>query len=373
MTKAKLLYQKLRSALPLYFIIICLAALLSLSVHLLSFLITPFADFINSYPAAALRAILALITSIIPFSIAETMIILLPAIFIFICILLFVFARRNDQKRLKSILIALISVLLSVYILFVFTLGTSYHTKGLDEKMGLERRPISTAELESTCYTLAEGINSVANEIEIEKDSSSSLPYSYRELCKKLDSAYDKVSAEYSFISSFPSYTKRIMLSEPMTYTHISGVYSFFTGEANVNVNYPDYILPFTVAHEMAHQRGIAREDEANFVAFLVCIASDDAYIKYSGYTQVFEYAASALYSADKNVYFDMLDTVSEKYIYEALAYNDFMDTYKDSTISNVSSSVNDAFQQMQGQSAGIKSYGLVVDLAAAYFRDSDK
>ena len=103
------------------------------------------------------------------------------------------------------------------------------------------------------------------------------------------------------------------------------------------------------------------------------CIASDDAYIKYSGYTQVFEYAASALYSADKNVYFDMLDTVSEKYIYEALAYNDFMDTYKDSTISNVSSSVNDAFQQMQGQSAGIKSYGLVVDLAAAYFRDSDK
>jgi hypothetical protein len=60
-------------------------------------------------------------------------------------------------------------VLLSVYILFVFTLGTAYHTTALDKKMGLERRPISTAELEDTCYTLAEGINSVTNEIDVGK------------------------------------------------------------------------------------------------------------------------------------------------------------------------------------------------------------
>ena len=51
----------------------------------------------------------------------------------------------------------------------------------------------------------------------------------------------------------------------------------------------------------MAHQRGIAREDEANFIAFLVCMASDDPYIRYSGYLEVYEYVASSLYSDDRS------------------------------------------------------------------------
>jgi hypothetical protein len=34
----------------------------------------------------------------------------------------------------------------------------------------------------------------------------------------------------------------------------------------------------------MAHQRGVARESEANFVAFLVCVNSRDPFVRYSGY-----------------------------------------------------------------------------------------
>ena len=155
-----------------------------------------------------------------------------------------------------------------------------------------------------------------------------------------------------------------------MTYTHISGVYTFMTGESNINTNYPDFLMPFTMAHEMAHQRGIAREDEANFVAFLVCISSDDAYIRYSGYANLANYITSALYSADSSKYIDLMSHyLPIEIAKEFAAYSNFFEKYRESTASSVTGAVNNVFLQSQGQSAGTKSYGLVVDLAVAYYK----
>jgi hypothetical protein len=64
----------------------------------------------------------------------------------------------------------------------------------------------------------------------------------------------------------------------------LGGIYSPFTAEPNYNADMPDFQLPFTMAHEMAHQRGVARESEANFVAYLVCVSSRDPFVRYSGY-----------------------------------------------------------------------------------------
>ena len=162
---------------------------------------------------------------------------------------------------------------------------------------------------------------------------------------------------------------KPIILSEPMTYTHISGVYTYFTGEANLNVDFPDYTLPFTAAHEFAHQRGIARENEANFVAFLVCAESDDAYIRYSGYLNLYEYVVNALYSASKDMYKDVRAQMTVRANGEMKAYSVFYDQYRDSEISKVSTSINNAYLQANGTEEGTKSYGMVVDLAVAYHK----
>ncbi|MBR5279228.1 MAG: DUF3810 family protein, partial [Clostridia bacterium] len=54
----------------------------------------------------------------------------------------------------------------------------------------------------------------------------------------------------------------------------------------------------------------------------------------------------------------------------ELIAYSTFFDKYRDSVASDITGAVNDVFLQSQGQSAGIKSYGLVVDLAVAYFKE---
>ena len=57
---------------------------------------------------------------------------------------------------------------------------------------------------------------------------------------KKLIEAYDSFCEDYDFINNFNSKLKPVMLSDAMSYTHITGVYSFFTGEANVNIAFPD-------------------------------------------------------------------------------------------------------------------------------------
>ena len=164
------------------------------------------------------------------------------------------------------------------------------------------------------------------------------------------------------------SRVKPVLVSEVMSYMHITGVYSFFTGEANLNVNFPAYTLPHTAAHEMAHQRGIAREDEANFMAFLVCIRSDDPYIRYSGYLNAYEYVASALYRADKDLYYQAVTRLGESVKAELVAYSEFYDQYRDSTVSQVSGAVNDSYLQSQG-TPGTISYGMVVDLTVAYYK----
>jgi hypothetical protein len=145
------------------------------------------------------------------------------------------------------------------------------------------------------------------------------------------------------------------MLSEAMSYTHITGVYTFFTGEANINVAFPDYTVPFTAAHELSHQRGIARENEANFMAFLVCIRSEDSYIRYSAYLNLYEYVLSALGSAHSGLYVRAYSRLADCVKGEMAAYSRFYDKYRDSTASEISGAVNNTFLIIHG-TEGTKS-----------------
>ena len=156
-----------------------------------------------------------------------------------------------------------------------------------------------------------------------------------------------------------------------MSYTHITGVYTYFTGEANLNVAFPDYTVAYTAAHEMAHQRGIAPEDEANFVAFLVCLESDDPYIRYSGYVNVLEYVLNALYRADNKAYTEVYRLIDNTVRREFAAYSDFFSKYRDSVASNVSDKVNDTYLKLNGTEGSV-SYGLVVDIAVAYYKNPE-
>ena len=53
----------------------------------------------------------------------------------------------------------------------------------------------------------------------------------------------------------------------------------------------------------------------------------------------------------------------------EMWAYSDFFDKYRDSVASDISGAVNDAYLNFNGAEEGTKSYGMVVDLAVAYYK----
>ena len=130
-------------------------------------------------------------------------------------------------------------------------------------------------------------------------------------------------------------------------------------------------IIPFTVAHEFAHQRGISRENEANFIAFLVCIRSSDPYVRYSGYVNMLEYVASALNRTDKEAGSSLYAALSAEVYGEMRAYSKFYYDNKSELLGTISEFVNDNYLKAQG-TEGVVSYGLVVRLAVAYYSNGE-
>lgn len=75
----------------------------------------------------------------------------------------------------------------------------------------------------------------------------------------------------------------------------ISGIYSPFWAEAHVLSSLPGCQQGQIVAHESAHQRGIQREDEANFVGFLAASRAARPEIRYAAWLFAQRQALGAL------------------------------------------------------------------------------
>lgn len=75
---------------------------------------------------------------------------------------------------------------------------------------------------------------------------------------------------------------KPSLFKNVMSFTGILGYYNPFTAEAQYNAELPSTFIPFTTAHESSHQLGFAREQEANFVGYLIGINSSNPELKYS-------------------------------------------------------------------------------------------
>lgn len=360
--------KKIKEYVPVPALVLIVLAFVCAVIHLISVISVSFADFFNLKIATAFRFLLAKITGILPFSFAEILIILSP-LWIFLTVFFAVKLFKADKKKQIRFLSSLFAALTFFYSSFVLTFAVAYRGTPLEDKLSLNREKLSADDIYVTLTTVTSELSALIAETEYAESGLSVMPYSFSSLNGKLNEAYKSAADKYVFLNGFGSRVKEILLSEPMTYTHISGVYTYFTGEANVNVNYPDYVIPFTVAHEMAHQRGIAREDEANFVAFLVCLESDDSYVKYSAYFNIFEYLYSALYRADSEKAKEFAASVPNEIKREVAAFSEFFEKYSDNVAADLSDKINNSYLVSQGQTAGVQSYGLVTELTVAYYK----
>lgn len=359
-----------KRGIPLFAIIFLAIGGVSALLYLTFVLSEDFSDFFNRYISSAVRAVFAYTTGWIPFSFAEYALLLSPLLIAAAAI----YGTKKYADTWHDVFIycaTLLSVIALIFSVFVMGFAPAYRGATLDRKLGIDRVEVSAEELYDTALILAEKVNGERQRVIYDSSTDFSvMPYGLGAMNDKLIEAFDGICDEYAFVQRLDSNVKPVMLSELMSYTHITGVYTFFTGEANINVAFPDYTIPFTAAHELSHQRGIAREDEANFMAFLVCKSSDDAYIRYSAYLNLFEYVSAALYSASPELYYKALARIDAPVRREMKAYSNFFEKYRDSAASKVSETVNNTSLIIQG-TEGTKSYGMVVDLAVAYYKSN--
>ncbi|MBR7033975.1 MAG: DUF3810 domain-containing protein [Clostridia bacterium] len=352
---------------PVWSFVFFTVALAAGAIHAALYLSPRFADAFNGTVSAGFRFVLAKITSVYPASLAELVLLSAPVILFLVLRGIWRYMGYAKHGFIRS-LCAVLSVAAVMYSLFVFDFAAGYRTTKLPERMGLTVEKTEPETLYSVTSTVIERLNAEVSDVSFRDGGASVAPYSHGELVSKLTESYDGVCAEYPFIKNFKAPVKRLVVSPIMTYTHISGVFSFYTGEANLNTNYPDFVNVFSTAHEMAHQRGIARENEANFVAYLVLIRSDDPYLRYCGYLNMYEYLSDPLWSADKDLYTKAASSLDPAVRLELKAYSAFFEKYRDSTASKVAETVNNGYLVIQG-TEGVRSYGMVADLAIAYHR----
>ncbi len=347
-------------------------AFISVIIHIFSLIFPSFADFINIHVAGGIRFLLAKLTGFVPFSLGESIVLLLPAFIVALIIFVSYHTHKNHFELLTRFFAVMFAVLSLFYTTFVMTLGMGYHGSTLDEKLGLVCKELTSDELLEVSGWLTEKVNEYVPKIDYITDSSSVMPYSFEEMNRKLNQAYRKAADKYDFVMGYSSRIKPVMSSKFLSKAGLLGMYSYYTGETNVNVDYMDYTLVFTCAHEMSHQRGIAKENEANFMAFLVCLESDDPYINYCGYINMLEYMLNPLYTTLKeennlSVYSAMLSSLDLKARTEiGVAAQKTQEN--SGTVSNISNKVNDTFIKVNGDKHGSNSYGLVIELTAAYY-----
>ena len=116
----------------------------------------------------------------------------------------------------------------------------------------------------------------------------------------------------------------------------------------------------------MAHQRGILRENEANFIAYILLSNSDDPTLRYSAALNMYSYFASALYRTDKDAYYEIVATLSDSVKADIRSANAVSEKYGDTIIEDISEWINDFYLESSG-SGGIVSYSRVVELVLAY------
>jgi Protein of unknown function (DUF3810) len=292
------------------------------------------------------------------------------------------YARRGQRGVvLLSALRSLLWVAGAGLWLFLLVFGLNYHRQPLAETLQFERRDPTPLEIETISRAVVDGINRNYEESRPGAQVSSpgvqdggprggvaggsSLPLSRAELYAALEQAYSaEPLVKGAFDTGVPP--KPVYFSGMMSRFGVSGVYSPFTGEPNYNTLQPDFDLPFAVAHEMAHQRGYAREDEANFIAFLVCTKSSNPYVRYSGYLGALR-VLGILFRIAPERYRDVVAALGEGPRSDLRARAQFWARYQ-GRLANFGQGVNHVYLRINGVRSGVRNYNEASALIVGYY-----
>jgi trehalose-6-phosphate synthase len=118
----------------------------------------------------------------------------------------------------------------------------------------------------------------------------------------------------------------------------------------------------------MAHQIGFASEDEANYVAYLVCRRNPDPLFQYSGNYMAMKYALSRLNRVNPMAYKKLKRTISPGVSQDLAENQRYWEKYQN-PLETFSDWFYDLFLKANQQTDGIQSYTKVVELLMGEYR----
>ncbi len=307
------------------------------------------------------------IWAVFPFSMAEiaiTLLIVCVALWSLRAIVLLICQHRGlDFLRRIG---AVVSVFAWTWCLLCWLWNASYYADSFAEKSGLSSSGHTPEALFYTTVWFAQNAAQLSTQIPRDEEGHFALPI---EACFDRGIAiYDNLTKEFSFLEIPSVRTKPLLFSRLQSILGFTGVYLPFTGEANVNIDAPACLIPATISHEMAHQRMVASEQEANFVGIAACISCEDLVFQYSGYLQGLVHLSNALHKLDPSLW-----TIITQNFFTPELSCDWNDNYfywkeLESPVEESAEQTYDAFLKGNGQSLGIASYGACVDLLITYY-----
>jgi len=251
------------------------------------------------------------------------------------------------------------------YFLFVLLWGLNYARPPLSTLASLPIAPTSAQELGELAVDLVDAANREREGLPEAAAGALRIDGGFASVARRVALGYAAASVRLPLLSGATAPPKPVLLSGLLSRAGITGIYFPFTGEPNVNTTVPDVELPFSAAHEVAHQRGFAREDEANYVGYLACRFHPDPDFRYAGLLAASHYVLAALHTVDPRTADHVRARRSEAVLRDEAALWAWTLRYR-GRASEVGRRVNDAYLKTQGQAEGVRSYGRMVDLLLA-------
>lgn len=298
------------------------------------------------------------IFSLIPFSVGELLYLLVPFIIYSI-----VNKSNTRRKNLKN----LFYFFTTIYILFQAQWGLNYHRIPLKIKLEIKENYNTKSLIETTNLFIKE-----TNKIHLKISKNDTLAVLFTDDKTKIYKASIKAAKTLennTIIKNNMKYVsvKNSLFSTPLSYMGFGGYINPFTLEAQINRNIPTIQIPTTICHEIAHQMGYSAENEANFIAILATISSENKIVKYSGNVLALKYLLNELYKVDKKSFDQLYLKINKGVIKNIKQAEKEIDKFKN-PFKPYLKNIYDRFLKANNQIAGIKSYSLVVNLLVNYY-----